>query len=152
VLGLNYLAQKSRYLVQNLLNFETPSFSVQTLICLDLLLIFWWFLKPKIVFNPPQAKLHCMSPQLFHLTVLNWSVYLFVLCEPSSGPLLTRTHFECWSILFHNVDICVGREGVEKAQNFFSFLNLIISVIWIFNNHRQCVILILTSWFIFFFF
>ena len=28
------------------------------------LLIIWWFLKPKVVFNPPQSKLHCMSSQL----------------------------------------------------------------------------------------
>ena len=27
-------------------------------------LVLWWLLKPKVVFNPPQTKLHCMSSQL----------------------------------------------------------------------------------------
>ena len=63
---LNYLAQK--YLVRRfgklwnllVLQKQCSNFGLSP----PPLLIFWWFLKPKVVFNPPETKLHCMSSQL----------------------------------------------------------------------------------------
>ena len=74
------------------------------------------------VLHPPEPNVGRVLPDLLHLGELHHPVDVLVLGEAVPGPLLPPPHLVSGPVLLHDVDVDVGRDGVEPRHDLLPLL------------------------------